>query len=340
MTSPWVVTTNTDRVGLDADRHGELTFTVTNSLSAADRVVFEPVPGPGVDPGALSVDNPSRQIPGGASSAFQVRVALGPQVPAGRYELYGQAYSAHLAPEETLGRSGRVVFEVPAPPTPKRRPWWLLAVAGLVVVVLVVVLSLALHGRSGPAPAAAPASVAAPATVAVPDVAGHAPADATALLTAAGLKAGTVKVRQDPDKAGLVSGQQPAAGTTVARGSAVDLVKSVSLLPPTTRAPLIGLTNTTGVEFHWDAVKDATAYQLTILRYACGIFGNLNGRCSYYPVLTKRFATNSAVLDLPLEQPNETKPAPVVKYQWRVAAVDSFDTVAAPAVSPEIPVTQ
>ena len=45
MTSPWVVTTSTDRIVLDEQRRSELTFTVTNVSSAADRAVFEPVPG-------------------------------------------------------------------------------------------------------------------------------------------------------------------------------------------------------------------------------------------------------------------------------------------------------
>jgi hypothetical protein len=156
MTSPWVVTTSTERVNLDAQRHGELTFTVTNASDATDQVVFEPVAGEGVESSALTVDEPGRRVPGRGSASFLVHIAIPQQATAGRYELYGQAYSAHLAPEETLGRSGRVVFDVAAPPEPKRRPWWLLAVAALVVIVLAVVGWLVFGRRGTPTPAASP----------------------------------------------------------------------------------------------------------------------------------------------------------------------------------------
>jgi hypothetical protein len=154
MTTSWVVTTSAERLALDAQRRGEITFTVTNVTDASDRAVFEPVPGEGVDRAALSVEEPVRVIPGRGSAAFLVRVAIPQRTLPGRYELYGQAYSAHLAPEETLGRSGRVVFDVAPPPEPKRRPWWLLAVAALVVVVLAVVGWLVFRGNGSPTPAA------------------------------------------------------------------------------------------------------------------------------------------------------------------------------------------
>ena len=161
MTTSWVVTTGTERVALNAQRQGEITFTVTNTTDAADRAVFEPVPGEGVDRAALTVENPDRTIPGRGSAAFLVRIAIPQQAAAGRFELYGQAYSAHLAPEETVGRSGRVVFEVPAAPEPKKRPWWLLAVAALVVIVLAVVGWL-VFGRGGPAPTPSASHTSAP----------------------------------------------------------------------------------------------------------------------------------------------------------------------------------
>jgi hypothetical protein len=167
MTTSWVVTTGTERVALNAQRQGEITFTVTNTTDAADRAVFEPIPGEGVDRAALTVENPDRMIPGRGSAAFLVRIAIPQQAAAGRFELYGQAYSAHLAPEETFGRSGRVVFEVPAAPEPKKRPWWLLAVAALVVIVLAVVGWL-VFGRGGPAPAPSASHTSAPSLTPTP----------------------------------------------------------------------------------------------------------------------------------------------------------------------------
>lgn len=156
MTNFWVVTTSTERVNLSPQRQGEVTFTVTNTTDAADRAVFEPVPGTGIDRSALTVDNPDRTIPGKGSASFLVRIAVPAQATPGQYELYGQAYSVHQAPEETLGRSGRVVFEVTvAVQPPPKRPWWLLAVAALVAIVLGVVLWLVLGRGGSPAPAAA-----------------------------------------------------------------------------------------------------------------------------------------------------------------------------------------
>ena len=66
-----------------------------------------------------------------------------------------------------------------------------------------------------------------PAPVAVPNVVGLTLADATTAITAAGLVLGTVKmVRSDTVPSGSVISQSPAAGTSVARGSAVNLTVS------------------------------------------------------------------------------------------------------------------
>jgi len=66
-----------------------------------------------------------------------------------------------------------------------------------------------------------------PAPVAVPNVVGLTLADATTAITAAGLVLGTVKMaRSDTVPSGSVISQSPAAGTSVARGSAVNLTVS------------------------------------------------------------------------------------------------------------------
>jgi len=80
-----------------------------------------------------------------------------------------------------------------------------------------------------------------PATVATPNVVGLSEAQAIVDITAAGLAVGTV-TRQNDDTvpAGDVVAQDPAGGTMVAPGSAVDLV--VSLGPGTTAVPsVVGL---------------------------------------------------------------------------------------------------
>jgi hypothetical protein len=66
-----------------------------------------------------------------------------------------------------------------------------------------------------------------PPPVAVPNVVGLTLADATTAITAAGLVLGTVKMaRSDTVPSGSVISQSPAAGTSVARGSAVNLTVS------------------------------------------------------------------------------------------------------------------
>ena len=66
-----------------------------------------------------------------------------------------------------------------------------------------------------------------PPPVAVPNVVGLTLADATTAITAAGLVLGTVKLaRSDTVPSGSVISQSPAAGTSVARGSAVNLTVS------------------------------------------------------------------------------------------------------------------
>jgi hypothetical protein len=276
MTSPWVVTTSTDRVNLNAQRQGELMFTVTNSSDAADQVVFTPV-GEGVDSSALAVDNPGRQVPGHGSASFLVRIAIPQQVAAGRYELHGEAYSAHLAPEDTLARSGRVVFEVAPPPEPKRRPWWLLAVVGLVVIVLGVVAWLVFANRGPapvppkPSPSASPSASPARTATAVPNLVGLPQATATDALTGAGLKLGKVRLHFDAANNGRVIQQATPAGAALPLGTAVDVVVAVAPAPATPLRPLPGgsLPGASQVGFQWAGVPGAVAYRLVVNRSSC-----------------------------------------------------------------------
>jgi hypothetical protein len=316
MTSPWVVTTSTDRINLDAQRQGELTFTVTNASDAADQVVFEPVPGDGVDRAALRVDNPGRQVPGHASASFLVRVAIPQQAAAGRYELFGQAYSAHLAPEETVGRSGRVVFDVAPPPQPKRRPWWLLAVAGLVIVVLVVVGFLVFRS---------------PSRAAVPDVVGQTQAAATDKLAKAGLKLGAVRRRQDPANDGKVLQQATAAGTQVAKGTAVAVVVGANLRAPGPFLPTPGNTipvPKSQVQFQWNPSPGAAAYHLVAQRQFCNrlvVTGGGGVLCNFGTVIDVTVKETSATGVIPpvptILSPGNTATA---VFQWTVTPLDDF----------------
>jgi RHS repeat-associated protein len=80
-----------------------------------------------------------------------------------------------------------------------------------------------------------------PATVNVPDVVNRPQAEAESLITAAGLRLGTISTENSETvEAGLVISQNPGAGTSVPQDSSVNLVVSLgSTLPPdpTTTAP-------------------------------------------------------------------------------------------------------
>src|SRR6266699_2335350 len=73
----------------------------------------------------------------------------------------------------------------------------------------------------------------APGQVAVPNVVGQTQAAATSAITSAGLTAGTVTMQSSTTVAsGNVISESPAAGTSVANGSAVNLVVSSGATPP------------------------------------------------------------------------------------------------------------
>jgi hypothetical protein len=238
MSTEWVVTTAAERITLNAQRQGEMTFTVTNPTTAADRAVFDIVPGDGADPTWFQVDEPQRPVRGTSSVAYVVKMAVPPPVKPGDYELQGRVYSADSAPEESSVLSSRVMVTVaPADAPPKRRiPWWVFVVAGLVVIALVgtIVVVATRGGSPGPTPSGTP-TPSGP-TVAVPDVSKLKVVDAMAALTKADLVS-SVKYKQDPAQAGHVDQSIP-AGTQVVRGSTVDLTAHVSMQPPQLIGPI------------------------------------------------------------------------------------------------------
>jgi len=228
MATQWVVTTAAERISLDAQKRGETTFTVTNPGNRADRAVFEVVPGDGAERAWFSVEEPQRLIRGSASVAYLLKVAIGAGTPAGSYAVQGRVYSADFAPEESSVLSGRLMLDVePEPkPEPKKIPWWIFVVAGLVVVVLFVVGWLVF--TDGPARAA------------VPNVAAKSQAQAIEAIRAAGLTVGTVTHRHSAEQNDVVLVQSAAPGTEVDAGTAVSLEVAVTLTAATPAAPANG----------------------------------------------------------------------------------------------------
>ncbi|HZN74243.1 MAG TPA: PASTA domain-containing protein [Micromonosporaceae bacterium] len=226
MSTDWVVTTAAERIGLDAQKRGEATFTVTNPNGRADQAVFDVVPGNGADPTWFTVDEPQRLVRGNASVAYLLKVAVAPGAPAGAYPIQGRVYSANSAPEESSVLSGRVMLDVEPEPEPVRRriPWWVVAVAALVAMVLGVVGWLAL--TPDPVPLAT-----------VPDLLGKTEAQAVDALRRAGLTAGRVTHRHNPAKNDAVLTQSVQDGNAVAPGTPVDFEVSVALAAPTPATP-------------------------------------------------------------------------------------------------------
>lgn len=158
MTSAWVIASAAPAIELSPAGIGETSFTVTNSAARTGRAVLDVVTSEGADPGWFTVVDPQRSVPPGGSVSYAVRIAINPSAPPGSYSFQGRVYSADEAPEENSVLSGRVSLSLarPAVPVPAKRPWWLLAVAGLVVVVVGVVTAVVLANRGGsPAPSAA-----------------------------------------------------------------------------------------------------------------------------------------------------------------------------------------
>jgi hypothetical protein len=265
MANEWVVTTSTERIMLADGRRAEATFTVSNQGRVADRAVFDVVPGDGADRSWFSVEDPQRLVPVTGSVAYLVSVNPPADAPPGSYSMQGRVYSADSAPEESSVLSGRIVFDVGAStaPTPKPRPWWLIAVVALVVLVVGVVTWLVFaggddelpsSGNIGATPPPATTQAASAQAVRMPNLASLTLEQATSELTNFGLAVGTVKHRHSPGQANTVMEQGTAAATTVPAGTKVDLVVGVNLTAPTITAPGNGATFAGGsqVDVRWN----------------------------------------------------------------------------------------
>ncbi|WP_432826863.1 PASTA domain-containing protein [Dactylosporangium sp. CA-092794] len=333
MSTNWVVTTAGERIALNDARQGETTFTVTNPGERADRVVFEPVPGAGAEAGWFSVDEPQRRVAPAASVSFLVKAQVPEGTAPGTYELQGRVYSADSAPEESSVLSNRVVFSIEAPPAPagRRIPWWIFAIAaGLVVITVVVVTLVATLGRGGPAQTTPSGPVA------VPNLAQLDEDHAAAALAQAGLT-GTVRHRTDPAHAGSVLEQSVAAGSQVARGTAVPYVVAVKLTAPTPTTAVDAEVKIDGGRLEWtQAEAYVTHWVVSVTPTMCqgGNVPFLPGGCLPVPLITARVDVNFYAPSLHPYGP--FGPAAVTisdRFGWTVAAADDFGN-AGPA-SPE-----
>ncbi|MFC7483974.1 PASTA domain-containing protein [Luedemannella flava] len=292
------------RFTLNDARAGETTFTVTNPVRRADRVVFEVVPGDGADAAWFSVAEPQRLVRGGASVSYLLKAAIPPEAPAGQYEVQARVYSADTAPEESSVLSSRVLLEVKSAPKPEKKkfPWWIVAVAGLVVLVIGLVVWLVTRPDGPPEPPTQETG----AIVTVPDITTFDAEKARDVLEKAGLTPG-VSYRYDPAKIGSVTQSVP-AGLRVARGSVVDVVVAVDLKPPTPSAPIGNATVPAAPPptLRWTQPEDFVgAWRIEIFQVTC-----------YYANATGTNCTNLIAID---EVVKATSYRPVLRFTYRPA---------------------
>ncbi|MEV4136532.1 PASTA domain-containing protein [Dactylosporangium sp. NPDC049742] len=336
MSTKWVVTTAAERIVLDDAHQGGTTFTVTNPGKAADRVVFEPVAGGDADPSWFTVDDPQRRVLPAASASFLLKVHVPAQAKPGSYEVQGRAYSADSAPEESSVLSGRVVFDVAAPPAPPERriPWWIIAIAaGLVVITAVTVTLVLTLGGSSPAPSAsasaAPVVTAPPSgAIPVPDLARLNETQAVFALKQAGLVAGTIKHRNDPTRADTVVEQGVPAAKTVAAGTAVDLVVAVRLAPPVLKTPANAQLKQADGRLVWEQPEAYVTRWVVSLSVSVCAQGPLTPQaCNNVPMVTARTDVKSYAPSLRPAQSmglGGTVLAFNGTFVWTVQAVDDF----------------
>jgi hypothetical protein len=319
MSTEWVVAAGAERLGLTTSGTeeapgpsvGELTFTVTNPGPVEDRVVFEIVPGDGAKRPWFTVDEPQRLVPAGQSVTFLIKVSVPAGEPAGPFWVQGRVYSADTAPEESSRVSGRVTGEIAPTKIKKSKPWWLLAVAGLVVIVIGVVGWLIL--RPGNAP--------------VPALTGLTEDQARERLSQSGLQLGQVQRRHQPGSERKIVEQSVAEGQPAGSGSTVDVVITVTLTAPELVSPPDHQEFAAGTEapaLEWKAVPDADGYNVRRERELCE--GGVNWSCSF------QLITNANVIGDTTWQPGDENLPPIRGpltratglVRWQVTALDDF----------------
>jgi len=350
MTTKWVITSAADKVVLDNQHAGEITFTVSIPTPSADRAVLEVVPGEGADASWFATTDPQRSVPGGGSVSYLVKVAVSADAIPGQRSVQGRVYSSDLAPEEGSVLSGRILFDVPgaAAPAPKRRPWWLLAVAALVLVVVGVVVWLVVPSGNaapvaGPSRSASPSARASasasatPATATVPNLQGLSEADAVKQLTAVGLAEGKVQHKQNPAQAGKVLSQS-ATLTSVPVGTKVDVVVGVSLAAPSITSPGNGqgFGQGSSVDVRWNQTETwVTTWHVSTQKQNCYYYIGHNYRdCAWdaqadTTVGIKLYTASFSLSYQPLLNLGNYNTGAV---QATVAAVDDFGTAGPGAV--------
>lgn len=214
MASIFAVTTASEKVPLDAKGSGDIAFTVSNTSGKRVRCRVKVVPqNPAVKGWLTIAGEPEIDFPPGAAQQVKVSVAVPAGGAEGAYVFRLDAVSVER-PDEDYTQGPAVSFPVFKQAKPKRFPWWIPVAAAVLLGAGGLGIWLFERGR-----------------VAVPNIAGQSLVSANSALVPLNLKIGTVtNVLGDATTVNKVLTQSPAAGQSVASGSAIDVQVGVAIV--------------------------------------------------------------------------------------------------------------
>ncbi len=212
MASSFAITTTTNSILLDKQRHGEAVFSVYNASGQAKRGRARLTADNAAAKAWLSLLGATeRDFAIAGIEQFTVQIAVPLDAPAGNYTFRLDMIGVDN-PDEDLTQGPSVTFQVlPPPPPPKKRPWWIIIVVAVVLVVIVVVVVILTR----------------PTTVPMPDVVGLQVNVAETQVTHAGLVPQTQTEASDTVTTTFIIRTDPVAGTPVKKDSTVTLTVSL-----------------------------------------------------------------------------------------------------------------
>src|ERR1041385_1589798 len=209
MANIFAVTTTNDSIKLDAKRHGEATFTVSNTTTRPLRGMARiRALGDTKQEWLKLKDASERDFAAGDTHQFTVTIDAPPEVPPGKYGFRLDVASA-TNPNEDFTEGPTVTSELVKVEPPPPKPYWIIPVALILLVVIVggIVFWLTRSKK-----------------VTIPAVEGQKVETARDSLTKLGLKFDVVDAGStDPAKVGTVKSVVPNSGTKVDPGSTVTM---------------------------------------------------------------------------------------------------------------------
>lgn len=209
MANIFAITTANDTVKLNADRHGEAVFTVTNTLARPIRGLAKLKPLGDTKQQWLTLKGESeRDFVGGGTQQFTVMLDVPTNTPPGKYG-FRLDIASSVNPDEHFTEGPAVTAELLPPKARPPSKAWIIPVALIVVGVIVgAIVFLATRKK----------------TVTVPPLEGQKIEQARDLLTKAQLKFTEVQVpAPELGQVGTVKSAAPNEGETVERDSTVTL---------------------------------------------------------------------------------------------------------------------